>query len=155
MVWDDDVLSPHLAITNQVPLSRAQKYAGIKPGFGQTMIMNDAAICGFYSYEQDILVSFYLKFLTAFSFDLDDIADDDNWCKKYRNTDYHDFEEYWIMPKDTITASTSNLQKPTFFDDSCENTDFTAFHNDNYYHSITEPNAFRQCVIEEGFATFS
>jgi len=148
MVWDDDVLSPHLAITNQVPLSRAQIYAGIKPGFGQTMIMNDAAICGFYSYEQDILVSFYNKFLTAFSVDAAVTANDDNWCKKYRNADYAvGFDTYWIMPADPITASTSNLAKPTYYDAACLNTATTTFSNTNAYLSITEPNAWRQCVL--------
>jgi hypothetical protein len=108
------------------------------------MVMSDAAICGFYSYEQDLLVSYYMKFLTSFSFDMTLIANDDNWCKKYRNNDYKTpFDVSWIMPKDSITPSTSNLKKPTFFDAGCLNSATTAFSNTDAYLSITEPNAFR------------
>ena len=78
------------------------------------MIYYDAAICGYWSYEQDILVGFYDSFLTEFEITADLITEDSKYCRKYRNDDYNQtkYEDFWIMPQDAITPSASMIVAP-------------------------------------------
>jgi len=112
------------------------------------MIYYDAAICGYWSYEQDILVGFYDSFLTEFEITAGLITESSKYCRKYRNADYNQakYDGVWIMPEDAITPSASMIVAPRYLAADCTGVDGSTFSTGAAGYLETHPENFRNCM---------
>lgn len=131
--------SAHQIINERIPLSRGEIDALVDHGFGRFLAFDNAALCGYYSYEQDLIVGFFHRALAAMDFDETLSNGDRDWCKQqqYRNVDYENFPD--IQDGDFImwTATDFMLEFQFQMDDECNIMDY-----DEVYGTVVPPSSW-------------